>query len=169
MLSVKGGGGGAAKGRYAWNKLDAKGGNFIDYVVANDEGKYPDGGEQGGFWYERVVEGVAGIEIIPITLSAETAPITVNHTVKGAKRAVLLPAGTTYSQYQIVMGYIANETIASFGTSNYKGLNIHKYDILSMLSSVTLTDTKAVFPSTNCYGNSRKFAPGKYICIVSAT
>ena len=57
-ITINGCGGGAAKGQYVWNKLDAEGGNFVDYVVANNENKYPDGGMQGGYWYERVVEGI---------------------------------------------------------------------------------------------------------------
>ena len=31
---------------------------FIDYVVSDKETAYPDGGEKGGYWYERVREGL---------------------------------------------------------------------------------------------------------------
>lgn len=30
---------------------------FLDYIVSDKETAYPDGGEKGGYWYERVVEG----------------------------------------------------------------------------------------------------------------
>ena len=41
------------EGLYVWKKLTAEGGTFLDYVVDNNESKYPDGGEHGGYWYER--------------------------------------------------------------------------------------------------------------------
>ena len=46
------------EGLYVWKKLTAQGGNFIDYVVSDQEIAYPDGGEQGGYWYEKVVEDI---------------------------------------------------------------------------------------------------------------
>ena len=30
---------------------------FLDYIVSDKETAYPDGGEKGGYWYEKVVEG----------------------------------------------------------------------------------------------------------------
>ena len=30
-------------------------GNFIEYVVSDNPNKYPNDGEQGGYWYEKVV------------------------------------------------------------------------------------------------------------------
>ena len=41
------------EGAYVWKKLTADGGTFVDYVVDNNESKYPDGGTQDGYWYER--------------------------------------------------------------------------------------------------------------------
>ena len=32
--------------------------NFLGYIVSDKETAYPDGGEKGGYWYERVVEGI---------------------------------------------------------------------------------------------------------------
>ena len=51
------------EGMYVWKKLTAEGGDFVDYVVADTEDAYPDGGTQDGYWYELVKEGVSGIEI----------------------------------------------------------------------------------------------------------
>lgn len=45
-------------GAYVWKKLTAEGGDFVDFAVDNEPNKYPDGGEQGGYWYEKVVEGI---------------------------------------------------------------------------------------------------------------
>ena len=41
------------EGAYVWKKLTSEGGTFVDYVVDNNESKYPDGGTQDGYWYER--------------------------------------------------------------------------------------------------------------------
>lgn len=49
-------GGGKKSGAYVWKKLTAEGGDFVDFAVDNDPNKYPDGGEQGGYWYEKVIE-----------------------------------------------------------------------------------------------------------------
>ena len=59
MLQIKNMlGGGKPEGLYAWKKLSAQGGDFIDYVVSDKETAYPDGGEKDGYWYERVSEGI---------------------------------------------------------------------------------------------------------------
>ena len=59
MLQIKNTlGGGKPEGLYAWKKLSAQGGDFIDYVVSDKETAYPDGGvHTDGYYYEKVVEG----------------------------------------------------------------------------------------------------------------
>ena len=44
------------RGTYVWKKLSAQGGTFIDFVVSDSTNAYPDGGTQGGYWYEKVQE-----------------------------------------------------------------------------------------------------------------
>ena len=51
-------GGGKKSGVYAWKKLTAEGGYFVDFVVSDQETAYPDGGTQDGYWYEKVVDGI---------------------------------------------------------------------------------------------------------------
>ena len=34
----------------------AKKGNFIEYVVSDNPNKYPNSGEQGGYYYEKVIK-----------------------------------------------------------------------------------------------------------------
>ena len=59
MLQIKNTlGGGKPEGLYAWKKLSAQGGDFIDYVVSDKETAYPDGGEKDGYWYESVSGGI---------------------------------------------------------------------------------------------------------------
>lgn len=40
------------------NSSVTKQGNFLDFVVSDSPTAYPDGGEQGGYWYERMKEGI---------------------------------------------------------------------------------------------------------------
>ena len=59
MLQIKNTlGGGKPEGLYVWKKLSAQGGDFIDYIVSDKETAYPDGGEKGGYWYEKVGDGL---------------------------------------------------------------------------------------------------------------
>ena len=52
-------GGGKPEGLYAWKKCENDTDHtFIDYVVSDKETAYPDGGEKGGYWYERVSKGI---------------------------------------------------------------------------------------------------------------
>ena len=51
-LIVRRGGSGKAEGKYVWKKYDSEGGNFIDYVTADDESSYPNGGTKSGYWYD---------------------------------------------------------------------------------------------------------------------
>ena len=66
-------------GMYVWKKLTAQGGDFVDFVISDEESAYPDGGTQDGYWYEKVVEGVTGIEIYNVTPTSNTTTITINH------------------------------------------------------------------------------------------
>ena len=54
-------------------------GGLIGYVVSDSETAYPDGGEKDGYWWERVKEGVTGIEYGTVSLSSTQNSITINH------------------------------------------------------------------------------------------
>lgn len=66
-------------GAYVWKKLTAEGGDFVDFAVNNDPTAYPDGGTQDGYWYEKVVEGKAGVDFGEITLTTAQETVTVAH------------------------------------------------------------------------------------------
>lgn len=69
-------GGGKPEGLYVWKKLSAQGGDFIDYVVSDKETAYPDGGEKGGYWYEKVSD----VKITTGTLSvSRLTSLTIEH------------------------------------------------------------------------------------------
>lgn len=62
---------------------------FEDYVVADDESVYPNGGELDGYWYELVEEGVSGIAFGEVTVSSATS-IVVAHGLDVTPRIVAL-------------------------------------------------------------------------------
>jgi hypothetical protein len=46
------------EGQYVWKQLTAEGGDFLSYVVADNENSYPDGAMLDGYWYELYQGGV---------------------------------------------------------------------------------------------------------------
>lgn len=48
---------GDREGQFVWKQLTAEGGDFVNFVVADTEDAYPDGGMQDGYWYEMVKGG----------------------------------------------------------------------------------------------------------------
>ena len=63
-------------------------GDFIDYIVSDKETAYPDGGEKGGYWYERVSDGLTpemfgytkmAIDKYTPTMDSYTNTLKVNH------------------------------------------------------------------------------------------
>ena len=67
------------RGTYVWKKLSAKGGTFLDYVVADNASAYPDGGTKDGYWYEKVVEGKAGVDFGEVAITSNTRTFEVEH------------------------------------------------------------------------------------------
>ena len=51
--------------------------NFLGYIVSDKENAYPDGGEKGGYWYEKVRD--VKIASGTITLTSDTLSITIEH------------------------------------------------------------------------------------------
>lgn len=66
-------------GAYVWKKLTAEGGDFIDFVVSDSETAYPDGAEQGGYWYELFDLKSFGIDFGEVTLASTAKSVTVSH------------------------------------------------------------------------------------------
>ena len=61
------------EGQYVWKQLTAQNGDFVAFVTADDEGSYPNGGTQDGYWYERVTS-YTGANPITIDESGTTIP-----------------------------------------------------------------------------------------------
>ena len=80
-------------GSFGINSSATKQENFLDFVVSDSPTAYPDGGEQGGYWYEKVVEGKAGIDFGELTLSGShegNLVVTHNLGVKPSKAFIFL-------------------------------------------------------------------------------
>ena len=63
---------------------------FLDYVVSDKETAYPDGGEKGGYWYEKV----GGNGLIPLKFNAD------GYTTKAKYEGDTIPAGLFYVGYE---------------------------------------------------------------------
>ena len=51
---------------------------LLDYIVSDKETAYPDGGEKGGYWYERVVEG-AKVAYGSVNPTGDLTKLVINH------------------------------------------------------------------------------------------
>ena len=51
---------------------------FLDYIVSDKENAYPDGGEKGGYWYEKVVEG-AKVAYGSVNPTGDLTKLVINH------------------------------------------------------------------------------------------
>lgn len=117
-----------------------KEGQFLDYIVSDSETAYPDGGEQGGYWYERVVEGVVGIDFGEVTLARKANSVTVNHNLGVAPSWVLLVAKDV-SQVKSEIFFNANGDV--FYNAGTYGVGTAKN---------TITDTKITFNKEDIFG-----------------
>ena len=50
---------------------------FLDYIVSDKETAYPDGGEKGGYWYEKVVE--VKVAFGSVSISNSPSDLVINH------------------------------------------------------------------------------------------
>lgn len=77
-----------------------KEGQFIDFVVSSDAEAYPNGGEQDGYWYELVEDGIAGFDMGEITITgSSTTSLTIPHNLKvKPSLAVLIPSNGDVQQ-----------------------------------------------------------------------
>ena len=76
---------------------------FLDYIVSDKETAYPDGGEKGGYWYERVSEGITpgmfgctkmAVDTLILTADTKLSTYTVNHSLGKIPKVILVIAET---------------------------------------------------------------------------
>ena len=135
------------EGLYVWKKLTADGGTFVDYVVDNNESKYPDGGTQGGYWYEKVVEGVAGIDYGEVTLASAVTSVTVNHNL-----GVTPSAAAIFPKIFDVSSYEVGKTFANINGIVLKIHNMVSGRVENDTANIDLTETNISFGSASTKG-----------------
>jgi hypothetical protein len=80
---------------------------FVNYVVADDENAYPDGGEQNGYWYEKIIPG-ATIKSGTASATSYTDPSTLK---------IAHGLGKTPTIYGVYSGSVAIS--GSYGSQSY--------------------------------------------------
>ena len=109
------------EGAYVWKKLTAEGGTFVDYVVDNNESKYPDGGTQDGYWYERLNPKCENGQL---TLTSTTQTLTLSHSLGTKPKAVVvsMEGATSSNRKYYIIYYYYIEGICSDVFYSYNGL-----------------------------------------------
>lgn len=89
-------------GLYVWKKYEYESstvGDFVDYVVSDTETAYPDGGMQGGYWYEKVVDGIPlsvfesskyAIDTFTLTSDTQAMDYSISHSLGSTPKFVFL-------------------------------------------------------------------------------
>lgn len=72
---------------------------FLDYIVSDKETAYPDGGEKGGYYYEKVSEGITpemfgctkmAVDTLILTAATQLSAYTVNHSLGEIPKVILV-------------------------------------------------------------------------------
>ena len=121
------------EGEYVWKKLTAQNGTFVDFVVNSDPTAYPDGGTQDGYWYERMNEGVSGIDYGIVTLTATQKTIDVTHNLnKIPSHVILVPITIQY-------GTNSGTYINVDGTVGYKSSTFGKNTVTNTVTTNSIS------------------------------
>ena len=116
--------------------------SILDFVVSDDPTAYPDGGEQGGYWYEKVV-GIDVIlslfgctkyvvdKIIPASNISSVDVTPFNHTLGEIPKCALLRANrhsaSTDGYWEIIEGFGSNIEVNAGYSTMYTGYNGGQY------------------------------------------
>lgn len=108
-------------GAYVWKKLTAQGGDFVDFVVSDDPTAYPDGGEQGGYWYEKfqldpTLFGCTAYAIDKFTFTSLTNAneLQINHSLGGQPKRIFL-----YGNSNATSGFIIKSLSCEVANNEY--------------------------------------------------
>ena len=139
MLQIKNTlGGGKPEGLYVWKKCENDAGHtFIDYIVSDKETAYPDGGEKGGYWYERVSEGITpemfgctkmAVDTFTLSSTMEIKNYTISHSLGEIPKfmyvvAERLPTSYDGAIYNYVNTNINLDSITLYGKITYYSIN----------------------------------------------
>ena len=111
--------------------------DFIDYIVSDKETAYPDGGEKGGYWYEKVVEG-AKVAYGTASLSSYNS-LTINHGLGVVPTKIFLVGKNGSTNVVYGCSYSENIKIGGFLSTSYSTNGIFN----------SITDTLFEFSASN--------------------
>lgn len=153
---------------------------FLGYVVSDKENSYPDGGTQGGYWYEKVVEKDFGFEKVSfskVTPTSNTYSISFSHDLGEIPKKVFVyttnEEQTSVSNIHTIIGvFPGNETYqsAGFGSgSNYKNAPFKESSDSASYAYRRMTATSAKITCESSGSNYGCFLGGvEHICIAMA-
>lgn len=106
---------------------------FIGFAVNDNPNAYPDGGEQGGYWYERVKDDIK-VAKGEITLSSTASTITIEHGlgikpnafILRGKKASLASNRTYFCYYPYGATNVDNYMSATYSQSSQKTANMNE-------------------------------------------
>ena len=102
--------------------------SFIDYIVSDKETAYPDGGEKGGYWYERVGGGITpemfgytkmAIDKYTPTSDTYTYNVKVNHSLGEIPKRIIILVDMNDFQQDISGNYLVFADIALSPNEKY--------------------------------------------------
>ena len=176
MLQIKNTlGGGKPEGLYVWKKCENNTDHtFIDYVVSDKETAYPDGGEKGGYWYERVSEGITPemfglskmevVEYIPASDEGlSTRGLSFTHSLGETPKLEILTSDINKSpSYNHLAEYIkfaiGNVTMFTFYSTNFNSnKDLYKISVTKDANTVTIAPYSSSYIPWFISGNTYKF------------
>ena len=162
-------------GAYVWKKLSAKGGTFIDYVVSDNTSAYPDGGTQGGYWYEKVKNFMFGLTkeahgTFTLTTDTSSYSYTLEHNLGTRPKLVIIYTDDSLKGYQYTIRariFVDRSSYDSTSTNNSLGVaelyNSTSYSSFEVFSYIGETIPMNLFYENSlplAYSNSHKFKAG---------
>ena len=160
-------------GAYVWKKLSAKGGTFIDYVVSDSMNAYPDGGTQGGYWYEKVKNFMFGLTKEAhgtFTFTTDTSSYTLEHNLGTRPKLVIIYTDDSLKGYQYTIrarifvdrySYDSTTTNNSLGVAElYNDTYYSSYEVFSYSGDTIQMNSFNENSLPTSYMNSHKFKAG---------
>ena len=116
--------------------------DFLGYIVSDNETAYPDGGEKGGYWYEKVSEGITpemfgctkmAVDTFTLTSRTKITDYTISHSLGEIPKFIFIVAESlptvNYDIYNYVNTNDTQVSYAPFGKLTYydSGFNNQTY------------------------------------------
>ena len=130
--------------------------DFLGYIVSDKETAYPDGGEKGGYWYEKVSDGI-DLEKLGCTKFEEgsftpskdiTAKYTINHSMGVIPKYFIVwtdGTKTTNTSYvKATAGYVSMADGSNYAYGHYMKMTL--YGGSNTSTSVNSTSSTFVLP-----------------------